>query len=168
MAGFKDIATQAGTLYLSYVFLRWTTNPLPETWGQVPPWLRPGTTQLNMRHPVWASMLNWPTLRERIISEGGRYISDEFVLCYARNLVLEWNGGVNSGRNLTGNPAGDGTVMMGGKGFDEGVFELGSDGEVRTTDGFLKAVGEQGRWALRGEFFGRYPELGDLARRAVE
>lgn len=128
-------------------------------------------------------MLQWGGLRERVIASGqgsvgrgqGRYLNDEFVLCYARNLVLEWGG---KGRNLTGNAAGNaagggglvqsnGTVMN-GPGFDEGVFELGADGEVRLSEEFAKAVVGQDNWALRSEFFERYPELLDLARRATE
>lgn len=82
---------------------------------------------------------------------------DEFVLCYARNLELEWQEG--QGRSLTG-----GATI--GPGFDDRIFEMNSNGKVVTTSKFEATIRDQSSWGLRREFFVEYPELGELVRRA--
>ena len=112
--------------------------------------------QLQVPHALWVSQLVWRGLREWVAGNGGRYVKDEFILAYARNLELDWNKGQ---RTLAGN-------ANLGPGFGEGIFELNESGEVVTTGKFEATIREQSSWGLRGEFFVLYPELRELVKRA--
>lgn len=117
--------------------------------------------QLQVPHALWVSQLVWRALREWVAGNGRRYIKDEFILCYARNLELDWGKGQ---RSLTeGNTGGSRGMAMG---FEEGIFEIGNEGQVVATERFEARVREQESWGLRGEFFGVYPELEQLVSRA--
>lgn len=116
--------------------------------------------QLSMPHALWVSQLVWRGLREWVASQGGRYVMDEFILCYARNLKIDWEG---QGRSLTGSPGRKGSRE---KAFESGVFELGPTGEVVMTGKFEQAVREIGNWGMRREFLANYPELRHCVGRA--
>lgn len=165
VAGFKGIATQAAVLYTTHCLLRWQADPQPETYARIPEWLRPGTMQLQVPHALWVSQLVWRGLREWVAGNGGRYIKDEFILCYARNLELDWQKGQ---RSLTGGSPEEGMGRGLAPGFAEGIFEIGSQGEVVATPEFEKRVRELRSWGLRGDFFRVYPELEGLVSRAKD
>lgn len=118
--------------------------------------------QLTMPHALWVSQLVWRGLREWVATQGGRYVQDEFILCYARNLKIDWEG---PGRSLTGGSS-PGRRSSREKAFESGVFELGANGEVIMTGKFEQAVRELGNWGMRREFLANYPELGECVGKA--
>lgn len=118
--------------------------------------------QLTMPHALWVSQLVWRPLREWVATQGGRYVQDDFILSYARNLKIDWEG---MGRSLTGGSS-PGRKGSREKAFESGVFEVSSTGEVVMTGKFEQAVRELGNWGMRREFLANYPELGECVRRA--
>ena len=116
--------------------------------------------QLSMPHALWVSQLVWRGLREWVATHGGRYAQDDFVLCYARNLKIDWEG---QGRSLTNSPLRRSSRE---KAFELGVFELGPTGDVVMTGKFEQAVRGLENWGMRREFLANYPELGECVGRA--
>uniref|UniRef100_A0A8H7TTL7 BZIP domain-containing protein n=1 Tax=Bionectria ochroleuca TaxID=29856 RepID=A0A8H7TTL7_BIOOC len=55
------------TYWVLYLFLRWYIVRDEESYQLLPPWLRPTYLQLSISHPVAASCIAWPGLRDEFI-----------------------------------------------------------------------------------------------------
>lgn len=133
------LAESAACFYVMHKLLQWQIRPTSETYNAVPEWARPRACQLVTPHPVWASYIAFPALREKIIGNLDLYGNQEFINTFLTSLDVNWR-------------YGDNEIIM------------TVSGEARVTPMFDKHAISFENWSLKDTFTQRYPELRECYR----
>ncbi|PGH28176.1 hypothetical protein AJ80_00066 [Polytolypa hystricis UAMH7299] len=76
-------------LYSIYKLLNWLIYRTPETFAQLPGFLRPHPIQLSVRHAAWIDRVPWPEARAYLI-EHPEVNFDEFASVYSSWFDISW------------------------------------------------------------------------------
>ncbi|KAF2862554.1 hypothetical protein K470DRAFT_255839, partial [Piedraia hortae CBS 480.64] len=86
-ASTSALPERAAILYLMFLVLRWHICPCEPCYVRLPAWARPTAEALQNEHPLWVDYIPWPSLRQRIMSEGTK--NDVFSE-YMKTLNVNW------------------------------------------------------------------------------
>jgi hypothetical protein len=125
-----------GMGWLIYHMSRWIISPSPETYGQLPPFLRPVHGQMQIPHPLGLDFLPWPRLRLNLIRQWHLYCDDwsDLFGLFACCAKIRWPWG-------------------------EDILERNGENELVIKEQFYKTFLSESGWGLTAEFIGRYPDL---------
>lgn len=140
----RSTVPQAALLYICHLLVSWLIAPSPATYARLPVYMRPVRRQLEMPHPQWSESAVWPLLRDRMLANQKRYLTNDFILSYMEAFDVDW-----ARRRVDGNMP---------------IFTLNENGQVSLTMGFEAAVRDLRCWRLGETFFEKYPEVREMVR----
>ncbi|CAG9977390.1 unnamed protein product [Clonostachys byssicola] len=118
------------TYWVLYLFLRWYIIRDEESYQLLPPWLRPTYLQLSVSHPVAASCIAWPGLRDEFIRVSQTATQSVHSLSFEIGQYLSVN-------------------------IDTNALDLGGGGPRM----LASQITDLKNWTLDEEFFKRHPHL---------
>jgi hypothetical protein len=147
LCAFESIAAQAAMLYISHVFWGWLIWPSPASYARLPVYMRPVRRQLEIPHPSWSDAVYFPLLRDRVMADQPRYISNEFITSYTESVRIRWPSRAEPNAL---------------------IFTMTEDGWLGLTPGFQAAVRDFRCWMMSPKFFRRFPECQPLVQVSVQ
>ncbi|KAH7083506.1 hypothetical protein BKA63DRAFT_154158 [Paraphoma chrysanthemicola] len=136
LSTFPNIALpeKMGMFYKMHLTIRWQISPTPETYNQMPLWLRPTVTQITVPHAAWIDNIPWPGVRDLLIRHSDRYPFEDFSDYYSQNVTVNWN-------------------------FDDNDALVHEKGNVVLHSIFEKHVQKLENWTVSSNFQARFPEM---------
>lgn len=136
---FRGFVEKIGILVLVYPVFQWLIANTYETYARLPSHYTPLPCQLQILHPIWTSMIPWPKLREKVITNQEIYATTEFEQLHGASLILNWP-------------------------FQAQNAIEAAEGGWRATEAFTAYARDLQNWSLGDAFSRRYPELRELCR----
>ncbi|KAH8586770.1 hypothetical protein B0O99DRAFT_695180 [Bisporella sp. PMI_857] len=88
--GFALIPEKLASFMCMYRFVQWQISPDYNTYKALHDWQAPCSSQLSIPHPAWMDLPPWPSFRDKVIRNQGRYDNVEFQNDYATNLSVNF------------------------------------------------------------------------------
>ncbi|KAH6675167.1 hypothetical protein B0J14DRAFT_30197 [Halenospora varia] len=140
---------QIAVMYIICTLLRWEITGTKENYDAMPPWLRPGASQIVTAHPAWVDTFPWPKARDRICQSSHYHTSlhyETFKIVCNRSISINW-------------PYEPGDALLQVGGYDKG----NGRGEYVINPVFLSHIRRLENWTLGKEFVELFPEFeGDV------
>ncbi|KAH7193829.1 uncharacterized protein B0J16DRAFT_336078 [Fusarium flagelliforme] len=139
--------TSMAAVWVVWVVMRWQINPTPETYADMPDWIRPTELQVFVPHIDMLDCISWPYFRDYIIQHPEMQHGE-----------LQWLAACTSGVQVHW----DGTI-------EEAICVDGRTGRKRFTPEAEAAVRDIRNWSLAASYRAFMPGIdGNIPIRTVE
>lgn len=119
-----------------HLMLQYHRDPIAERRAALPPWYLPRPAQSAKPHAYAINYFVWPGLRERFVFEQHKYCGNTFAQLFESCFEVMWPYDFRD---------------CFAQRWDTGRYELSAN--------FREAIGDISKWAMRPEFFHRFPDL---------
>jgi hypothetical protein len=86
----RGLPEKVAPLFIMYRLCQWQILPSLEMFNNISEWYKPRSSQFVTPHPIWATQIVWPRLRDLVINEQERYGTDEFLYIYTSSVNVNW------------------------------------------------------------------------------